>query len=170
MTDILEKAPDFKLPDQNDRKVSLRDFAGKWLVLYFYPKDDTPGCTKEACDFTDGLGDFEGFNATVIGVSGDDAESHRKFIAKYNLGLTLLSDPDRTVHKAYGAWGMKKNYGKEYEGTIRSTFIITPDGTIAASWHNVQVRSEVKGVEIKHADLVRQKLLELQGNEKHQSR
>jgi peroxiredoxin Q/BCP len=163
MIEIMDKAPDFKLPDQNDQEVSLRDYAGKWLVLYFYPKDDTPGCTKEACDFTDGMGDFTGINASVVGVSADDTASHRKFIAKYNLGLTLLSDPEKVVHKAYGTWGLKKNYGKEYEGTIRTTFIIAPDGTIAAKWSNVKVRAEQKGVEVKHADLVREKLMELQG-------
>lgn len=164
MIDINDKAPEFTLPDQNNKEVSLNDYAGKWLVLYFYPKDDTPGCTKEACDFTDGLGDFVDLNADVVGVSVDDTESHRKFIAKYNLGITLLSDPEKATHKAYGAWGLKKNYGKEYEGTIRSTFIISPGGKIAAKWSNVQVRAKRKGGEVKHADIVREKLAELQGN------
>ncbi len=164
MIDLHDKAPEFKLPDQQDKEVSLGDFSGKWLVLYFYPKDDTPGCTKEACDFTDGLSDFSTLDAEVVGVSIDDTESHRKFIAKYNLGITLLSDPEKIVHKAYGAWGIKKNYGKEYEGTIRSTFIISPEGKIAANWRNVSVRVKRKGGEVKHADLVREKLVELKGN------
>jgi peroxiredoxin Q/BCP len=162
MVDLNEKAPDFTLVDQDEVEVSLTDYAGKWLVLYFYPKDDTPGCTKEACDFTDGLGDFAAIDAVVVGVSGDSPASHRKFIAKYNLGLKLLSDPDKAVHKAYGAWGLKKNYGREYEGTIRSTFIISPEGLIAEKWHNVRVRSKRKGGEVKHADLVRERLAELQ--------
>ena len=163
MIEVNEKAPDFKLLNQDDDEVCLSDFAGEWLVLYFYPKDDTPGCTKEACDFTDGLADFAGINAKVIGISKDSTESHRKFIAKYNLGLPLLSDPEVAVHKAYGAWGMKKNYGKEYEGVIRSTFIISPEGLVAAKWHKVKVRVKRKSGEVKHADVVREKLLELQG-------
>jgi peroxiredoxin Q/BCP len=162
MIKINDNAPEFKLLNQDDESVSLKDFAGKWLVLYFYPKDDTPGCTKEACDFTDGLADFSALDATVIGISVDGTESHRKFIAKYNLGIPLLSDPEKTVHKAYGAWGLKKNYGKEYEGTIRSTFIISPDGKVSAKWSNVLVRAKRKGGEVKHVDLVREKLAELQ--------
>jgi len=163
MLNVNDKAPDFKLLNQNDKEVSLGDYAGKWLVLYFYPKDDTPGCTNEACDFTDGLADFASIAAEVIGVSPDSTESHRKFIAKYNLGLTLLSDPDKVTLQAYGAWGVKKLYGKEYEGVIRSTFIIAPDGTIAAKWGKVKVRGKRKGEVLKHADLVREKLVELHG-------
>ncbi len=162
MLEIGDKAPQFSLPNQDDKIVSLSEFAGQWLVLYFYPKDDTPGCTKEACDFTDALDDFKGLNASVIGVSADGIASHQKFIQKYRLGITLLSDPDKTVHKAYGAWGLKKNYGKEYEGTIRSTYIISPEGEIAASWRNVRVRSKTKSGETKHADKVRDKLSQLQ--------
>ena len=162
MIEVGEKAPEFTLLNQDDRLVSLKDYSGKWLVLYFYPKDDTPGCTKEACDFTDGLADFSALEANVIGISGDSTQSHRNFIAKYKLAIPLLSDPEKTIHKAYGAWGLKKNYGKEYEGTIRSTFIVSPDGRVAAKWHNVQVRAERKGAEIKHADQVREKLAELQ--------
>ena len=120
------------------------------------------GNPLRAAYFTDTLDDFRGLNAVVLGVSADDAQSHRKFIGKYNLGLTLLSDPDKTAHKAYGAWGLKKNYGREYEGTIRSTFIISPDGEIAAKWSNVRVRSKTKAGESKHADKVREKLAELQ--------
>jgi thioredoxin-dependent peroxiredoxin len=162
MLEINAKAPDFQLVNQDDKTIMLSDFAGEWLVLYFYPKDDTPGCTKEACDFTDGLPDFSALNAKVVGVSVDDTGSHRKFIAKYNLGIDLLSDPEKTTHTAYGAWGLKKNYGKEYEGTIRSTFVISPDGKVAAKWKNVQVRAKRKDVEVKHADKVREKLVALQ--------
>ncbi len=163
MLKIGDKAPVFTLLNQEDKKVSLNDFEGEWLVLYFYPKDDTPGCTKEACDFTDELDDFVALNSTVIGVSADSPNSHRKFIKKYRIGIILLSDSDKEVHKAYGAWGLKKNYGKEYEGTIRSTFIISPEGKIAAEWKNVHVRSKRKGVEVSHASIVREKLIELKG-------
>jgi len=162
MIDIGDPAPTFTLKNQDGQDVSLEDYAGKWLVLYFYPKDDTPGCTKEACDFTDELDNFSSLNASVLGVSKDNAQSHRKFIHKYELGIDLLSDPDQTVHKAYGAWGVKKQYGKEYEGTIRSTFIISPDGKIAMVWRNVKVRTKSKGKEITHASIVQVKLTELQ--------
>jgi len=164
MVDLNEKAPDFTLLDQNDVEVSLSDFSGQWLVIYFYPKDDTPGCTKEACDFTDGLSDFAAIGAAVLGVSKDDTKSHRKFIAKYNLGITLLSDPEKIVHKAYGAWGLKKNYGREYEGTIRSTFIISPDGRVVSKWQNVKVRSKRKSGVVKHSDIIQEKLIELQNS------
>jgi len=162
MIDFGDKAPEFTLHNQDDELVSLKDFDGQWLVVYFYPKDDTPGCTKEACDFADGLADFSALNANVIGISRDSTQSHREFIAKYSLALPLLSDPEKTVHKAYGAWGLKKNYGKEYEGTIRSTFIISPDGEVAAKWNNVKVRVKRKSGEVKHADLVKEKLAEVQ--------
>ena len=162
MLEIGDKAPQFSLSNQDEQIVSLHDFADQWFVLYFYPKDDTPGCTKEACDFSDALGEFKGLNAHVLGVSADGIASHQKFIQKYRLGITLLSDPDKSAHKAYGAWGLKKNYGKEYEGTIRSTFIINPEGVIAAKWSNVRVRSKTKAGESKHADKVREKLAQLQ--------
>ena len=162
MIEIGDQAPSFTLPNQDGDTVSLNDFAGKWLVLYFYPKDDTSGCTKEACDFTDELDNFTSLNAAVLGISKDDPQSHRKFIHKYDLGIDLLSDPEKTVHKAYGAWGIKKQYGKEYEGTIRSTFIISPEGKIAMLWRNVRVRTKRKGEEITHASIVQGKLTELQ--------
>lgn len=164
MVEIGDLAPEFSLPNQEGERVSLQDFSGSWLVIYFYPKDDTPGCTKEACDFSDELDHFTGLDASVLGVSRDDAKSHRKFIHKYSLGIDLLSDPDLTVHKAYGAWGIKKQYGKEFEGTIRSTFIIDPQGKIAMLWRNVRVRSKRKGEEISHASIVQEKLVELIGN------
>jgi peroxiredoxin Q/BCP len=152
MLDVGDKAPSFSLLNQSDDEVSLNDFSGEWLVLYFYPKDDTPGCTKEACDFTDELDDFVSLGSTVIGVSADSTDSHRKFIKKYRIGIVLLSDPEKVVHKAYGAWGMN-----------RSTYIVAPDGTIAALWNNVRVRSKRKSGEVTHASLVRDKLIELRG-------
>ena len=165
------KAPDFSLENQDDKKVSLKDNKGKWIVLYFYPKDNTSGCTKEACDFTELLNDYKKLNATVFGVSPDSTESHRGFIEKQGLGITLLSDPDKKAHKAYGAWGMKKNYGKEYEGVIRSTFIISPEGKIAEAWSKVKVRVKrspdksrrgQEDGETRHVDVVKERLKKLQ--------
>jgi peroxiredoxin Q/BCP len=147
------KAPAFTLPDQDDKKRKLGDYSGRWVVLYFYPKDDTPGCTTEACEFTDGIKAFEKLNATVIGVSPDSVASHQKFIAKHKLSVTLLSDADRKVMDKYGAYGPKKMYGKETMGIIRSTFIIDPKGKIAHSWTSVRAAG--------HAEKVREKLSEL---------
>ena len=158
------KVPDFKLLNQDDKMISLKDFLGKWIVLYFYPKDNTSGCTKEACDFTDSLKSYEKLNAVILGVSPDSTESHRNFIKKRSLKIDLLSDPDKKVHKAYGAWGKKKNYGKEYEGVIRSTFIISPDGKVVETWTNVKVRVKRKDEENKHVDVVEERLKELQNN------
>ena len=162
MLNIGDRAPNFNLPNENGKMVSLSDYAGKWLVVYFYPKDDTPGCTKEACDFTDNGSEFAGLNADVVGISHDNAEKHQKFILKYDLGVTLLSDPEHVVHEDYGAWGVKKNYGKEIIGVIRSTFIVSPEGEIAALWKKVSVRVKRKSGTVKHADKVKEKLLELQ--------
>ncbi|MFC1887415.1 thioredoxin-dependent thiol peroxidase [Candidatus Cloacimonadota bacterium] len=161
MLKIGDKAPQFNLPDQNDNNRTLTEFKGKWTVLYFYPKDNTSGCTKEACDFTDELDNFRSLDAVVIGVSPDNTSSHRNFIQKYDLKLIFLSDEDKEVMKQYGAWGLKKNYGKEYEGVIRSTFLISPEGKIAASWSKVKVRVKRKDGEVKHADIVKAKLTEL---------
>ncbi len=149
------KAPAFSLPDQSGATVKLSDYAGQWLVLYFYPKDDTPGCTTEACDFTDGLKSFEKLGATVLGVSRDSQESHQKFIAKYDLKVRLLSDPDHKVMDKYGAYGTKNMYGKEVEGVIRSTFLIDPQGKIAYAWRSVKAAG--------HAEKVREKLQQLAG-------
>ena len=148
------KAPALSLADQDGNQVALKDLAGQWVVLYFYPKDDTPGCTKEACQFTSGLKGFEKLNATVLGVSPDGAESHRRFIAKYKLKVTLLSDPQHKVMARYGAWGMKTNYGRQYEGVIRSTVLIDPQGKVAYHWPNVKADG--------HAAKVHEKLQELQ--------
>jgi peroxiredoxin Q/BCP len=131
-------APDFTLEDQNGKSVSLSDFAGKKNVLvYFYPKDDTPGCTKEACGFRDDLKAFEKLGVVVFGVSGDGAESHKKFIAKYKLPFPLLSDPDRKVMKKYGAFGEKVMYGKKTQGVIRSSVLVGKDGKVLRHWAKV---------------------------------
>lgn len=125
-----EKAPDFSLENDEGKIVSLSDFKGKSVVLYFYPKDDTPGCTKEACGFRDHFDKYIEKGAVIIGVSPDKATSHARFRAKYGLPFVLLSDPEHKVLAAYGAWGKKRMYGREYEGVIRSTLIITADGII----------------------------------------
>jgi peroxiredoxin Q/BCP len=151
--EVGSKAPSFSLPDQDDNKVKLGDFEGRWVVLYFYPKDNTPGCTTEACDFTDSLKAFEKLNAVVLGVSPDSVDSHRKFTDKQNLGITLLSDPDKKVLRKYGAWGMKKLYGKETQGVIRSTFVIDPGGRIAYRWTNVKAKGHVQKVHEKLREL-----------------
>jgi peroxiredoxin Q/BCP len=130
-------APAFTLADADGKKVSLKDFAGKHVILYFYPKDDTPGCTKEACGFRDGWKDIGKLDAVVLGVSADDAASHRKFRAKYKLPFPLLSDPDRKVMERYGAWGEKTMYGRKTVGVIRSTVWIGPDGKVRRHWARV---------------------------------
>jgi len=133
-----KKAPAFTLPDQDENKVSLKDFAGSPLVVYFYPADDTPGCTKEACQFNDNLRAFDRAGVTVLGISPDGAEKHRKFRDKFTLKFPLLSDPSHKVMEAYGAWGEKTMYGKKTIGTIRSTFLIGADGKVAHAWYNVR--------------------------------
>ena len=138
MIETGQDAPAFAGKDQAGNDVSLEALKGSWVVLYFYPKDDTPGCTKEACNFRDNHAAIRAAGATVIGVSGDSQASHEKFIAKYELPFTLVVDADRTIARAYGAWGIKKNYGKEYEGVIRSTFIIDRSGRVAKVWPRVK--------------------------------
>ncbi|ACL03897.1 alkyl hydroperoxide reductase/ Thiol specific antioxidant/ Mal allergen [Desulfatibacillum aliphaticivorans] len=132
-----DKAPDFCLKDGNENEVCLKDFAGKWTVLYFYPRDNTSGCTTEALEFTALLPEFEKNNAAVIGVSKDSTASHKKFTDKHSLGVTLLSDPDKEVLEKYGAWRLKKMYGKESMGVVRSTFLIDPKGKIHTAWGRV---------------------------------
>ncbi len=132
------EAPNFDLKDHMGQVVRLADLRGQWVVLYFYPKDDTPGCTKEACSFRDNWSALQEAGAVVLGVSPDSAASHQKFVEKYELPFPLLVDtPNRDTARAYGAWGMKKNYGKEYEGLIRSTFVISPQGRVAKVWPKV---------------------------------
>lgn len=133
-----EKAPDLTLEDKEGRKVSLSDYRGRYVVLYFYPKDDTPGCTVEACAFRDDHVRIGDLDAVVLGVSPDDAASHARFAVKYGLPFTLLSDPGHAVAEAYGAWGEKKNYGKTYFGILRTTFVIGPDGTVRKVFEKVK--------------------------------
>jgi thioredoxin-dependent peroxiredoxin len=133
-----DKAPAFTLKDQNGDNVSLKDFSGERVVLYFYPADDTPGCTKEACQFNDELASFRSLNVKVVGISPDGAEKHQAFRAKYGLTFTLLSDPDKSVMQKYGAYGEKMMYGKKVLGVIRSTFVVSAQGTIERAYYNVR--------------------------------
>ncbi len=132
-----EPAPDFSLPDEHGDVHALADRRGHWTVLYFYPEDDTPGCTTEACQFRDLNDDIEGMDAEVWGISPDGAGSHAKFRAKFGLPFVLLSDEARTVIEQYGAWRLKKKYGREYMGVVRSSFLVGPDGRIAHAWPKV---------------------------------
>ncbi len=134
-----QSAPDFKLFTDDGNTVSLADFKKKKIVLYFYPKDDTPGCTKEACSFRDGLGRLAGRGAVVLGVSADPVESHQKFKKKYDLNFTLLADPDKKTIKSYQVWKEKSMYGKKYMGIERTTFIIGEDGRIEKVFEKVKV-------------------------------
>lgn len=135
MLAVGEVAPDFDLTDQNQVRRRLSDYRGQWLVLYFYPKDETPGCTKEACAFRDAGSDL---GAAVIGISKDSVESHAKFAQNHQLNFPLLADPTTEVIQAYGAWGTKNLYGKVSEGTLRQTFLIDPQGRIAHVWKRVK--------------------------------
>jgi len=133
-----DMAPDFTLPSDQDEQVTLSSFRGKKVVVYFYPKDDTPGCTKEACSFRDANSLFMAKGAVVIGISPDDATSHQRFRAKHGLPFHLLSDTDHQVAEAYGAWGEKKMYGRSYEGIIRSTFVVGEDGKVIKAFPKVK--------------------------------
>ncbi|EGK8097225.1 thioredoxin-dependent thiol peroxidase [Campylobacter lari] len=137
---IGDKAPVFELLNQDGVKISLSDFLGKKIILYFYPKDNTLGCTTQACEFSQSYDDFLGKNAVIIGISPDSVKSHENFIKKYDLKHTLLSDSEKEISKLYGAWGLKKNYGKEYEGLIRSTFVINEEGNIVKIYKNVKAK------------------------------
>jgi peroxiredoxin Q/BCP len=144
--EIGTEAPTFCLPDQDGSEVCLDDFKGKWVVLYFYPKDGTKACTLEAIDFTMSLGDFEEMGAAVLGVSPDSVKSHKNFCLKNDLKLTLLSDPEHRVLESYGVWQLKKMYGREYHGVVRSTFLIDPEGRVAEAWRKVRVKGHVDAV------------------------
>ncbi len=137
-----DPAPPFTLTDSTGRTVSLGDFAGRNVILYFYPKDDTPGCTKEACGFRDAWDELRELGAVVLGVSADDAASHSRFASKYRLPFTLLSDPGQTVMRAYGAYGEKTMYGRKVVGVIRSTVWIGPDGKVRRHWARVANAAE----------------------------
>ena len=135
---IKEKAPDFTLPDQDGEEHSLSDYKGQWVLVYFYPNDDTPGCTKEACAIRDSLPDFNKLKIKVLGVSANSVKSHRKFADKYRLPFTLLADEEKKVVRPYGVWAKKKFMGREYMGTLRTSFLIDPKGKIAKIYEEVK--------------------------------
>ncbi|ARI78251.1 thioredoxin-dependent thiol peroxidase [Halobacillus mangrovi] len=139
-----KQAPQFTLPANNGETVSLSDYKGKNVVLYFYPKDMTPGCTTEACDFRDHHESFADLDAVILGVSPDPVESHKKFIDKHDLPFLLLADEDHEVAEEYGVWKLKKNFGKEYYGIERSTFIIDKEGNLAEEYRKVKVKGHVE--------------------------
>jgi peroxiredoxin Q/BCP len=146
MVDIGDAAPQFCLPGMDEREVCLDDFKGKWLVLYFYPKDNTSGCTREAVDFTLALPTLNSLGAEVLGISRDPPASHKKFAEKHDLRIKLASDADHKVTEAYGAWALKKMYGKESYGVVRSTFLIDPQGKVAHAWKKVSVKGHAEAV------------------------
>ena len=148
-----DAAPELVLPDGLENRVSLDDYTGKWVVLYFYPKDDTPGCTTEALDFSARKDEFDALNAVILGVSPDSPKSHCGFSEKHGLSVTLLSDVDKKALGDYGVWQKKQQYGREYMGVVRTTFLINPEGKLAHVWNKVKVAS--------HADAVLAKLREL---------
>jgi len=141
-----DKAPDFSMPSDGGGTVSLSDFKGKHLVLYFYPKDDTPGCTREAIGFTESKADFDALNTAILGVSKDTPAKHDKFIAKHNLKVGLGSDESGEMIKSYGVWVEKNMYGKKYMGIERATYLIGPDGNILEIWRKVRVKEHVSAV------------------------
>ena len=148
-----DTAPNFKLPDQNGDVHELKDYKEKWLVVFFYPKDNTPGCTKEACKFRDNIKPLEGLGAKVVGVSVDSVKKHANFVAKYDLPFTLLADEEQKMVNDYGVWGLKKFMGREYMGTNRMTFIVDPKGKIAkvypkvkAATHGEEVLADLKQI------------------------
>ncbi len=153
MPEVGDRAPAFTLPDQSGEPVKLSDFKGKAVVLYFYPKDDTPGCTREACSFRDEHSALVKAGAVVLGVSPDSTASHQKFAGKFKLPFPLLADTDHTVSEKYGAWGEKSLYGRKFMGITRSTFLIGKDGKVARVWPKVKVDG--------HVDEVRKALAEL---------
>lgn len=140
------KAPGFSLMNEQGNLVTLEHYKGKYVVLYFYPKDMTPGCTTEACDFRDAYTEFSDLNAVILGVSADDANKHTKFIEKYGLPFSLLVDEDHAVSESYHVWVLKKMYGKEYMGIERSTFLINPDGIVVKEWRKVKVKNHIEEV------------------------
>ncbi len=155
MLEVGSKAPDFCLSSAEGDEFCLKDQRGKWVVLYFYPKDNTSGCTTEALEFSELMPLYEAAGVAVYGISPDSLESHRKFISKHGLRVALLSDPDRKVLKLYGAWGKKKMYGKEVEGVIRSTVVIDPKGMVQLRWPSAKSKG--------HAALVFEGLKEMLG-------
>jgi len=154
MLEVGTKAPEFCLPNQDETEICLRDLSGKWIILYFYPKDSTPGCTTQACDFSAAMPDFESLDAVILGVSPDSPKRHTNFIEKKDLTITLLADEEKELCNTYDVWKLKKFMGKEYMGVVRTTYIISPEGEIVAAWDKVRVKE--------HAQTVKTKLQELQ--------
>jgi len=146
MLTVNQPAPDFCLPDQTGNPVCLHDLRGKWVILYFYPKDNTSGCTREAIDFSEQLPQLTENNAVVLGVSPDSTKSHVNFISKHDLKITLLSDPEHKVMQAYGVWQARKLYGRSFLGVTRTTYLIDPQGKIAAIWEKVTVAGHAEDV------------------------
>ncbi len=146
MVEPSQKAPDFRLEDQDGNTHQLSDYAGKKVILYFYPKDDTPGCTREAIEFTEFKKNFEDLNTVIIGVSKDSVDKHKKFCDKHQLKITLLSDKEPFITERYGVWQEKKNYGKTYMGIVRTTVLINESGIIQHVWENVKVNGHVEAV------------------------
>ena len=144
--DVGLEAPKFCLPDKDRNEICLKNFKGKFVILYFYPKDNTPGCTTEAIGFTEILPEIQKLDAVVVGISPDSPQSHAKFIEKKSLKVILLSDEEKTVIDSYGKWGLKKFRGKEYMGVTRSTFLIDPEGKIAHIWPKVSVKGHPEDV------------------------
>ena len=158
MSKILEvgnKAPDFTIPNQDGKSVNLDDLSGKWTVIYFYPRDDTPGCTIEAKEFTELNGKFNEHGASIYGISPDNEAKHCKFIDKYELKVELLADTEKTMLSEYGVWQEKSMYGKTYMGVVRTTYLINPDGNISEAWPKVKAKG--------HAEAVLNRLIELKG-------
>ena len=153
MLEIGDTIPAFCLPNQDEEEICFRDIKGRWAVIYFYPKDNTPGCTTEACDFTEALPDFTALEAIVLGVSPDSPKKHRNFIEKKGLKITLLADEDKALCKSFGVWQLKKFMGREYMGVVRSTFLIAPNGTLAYKWEKVRVKGHVDEVKAKLQEL-----------------
>ena len=143
---IGDNAPDFCMPDQDEKNVCLKDYKGKNVILYFYPKDNTPGCSMEAMAFTKYKQEFEDNNTTILGISKDSCDSHRKFIENKNLNITLVSDSDKKIQENYGVWRLKKFMGREFMGTVRSTFLIDSEGKIRKIWDKVKVKGHVEEV------------------------
>lgn len=141
MLQVGEKAPDFQGINQKGEMISLSDFRGKKVILYFYPKDNTPGCTAEACSLNDKNAYFLSKGFVIIGVSPDSAESHQKFADKFGLAFNLIADPEKTITQAYGAWGEKKNYGKSYLGLLRTTFVLSEDGIVEKAFPKVDTKT-----------------------------
>ncbi len=146
MIDIGQKAIDFCLPNEEEKEYCLKDFQGKWLVLYFYPKDNTSGCTREAVGFSEKIEEFKRLNCEIVGISPDTPKRHKNFIEKYDLKIKLLSDTEHKVLETYGAWGKKKMYGREYFGVIRTTYLINEKGIVVKTWEKVKVKGHIDDV------------------------